>query len=65
MKLYYLDKLGWPVEVIKGRRILNFFRRLIHTRMITIKQPSCLGRGERDGKRSEKSNQYQIDGERY
>lgn len=41
MKLYYLDKLGWPVELVKGRWFLNFLRRLIHTRKITFKRPSC------------------------
>lgn len=30
-KLIFRDKLGWPVERIKGRYILNFFRLLIHT----------------------------------
>ena len=40
-RLYYLDKLGWPVEIIKGRWFLNFFRRLIHTRKNTFKRPSC------------------------
>ena len=42
MKLYYLDKFGWPVEVIEGRWFLNFFRRLIHTRKITRRRPNCL-----------------------
>ena len=32
--MQYLDKLGWPVERIKGRRVLNFLRLLIHTRKI-------------------------------
>lgn len=43
MKLYYLDKLGWPVECVKGRWFLNFIRRLIYTRKVTTEQPlSCL-----------------------
>ena len=25
------ERLGWPIERIKGRRILNFLRLLIHT----------------------------------
>ncbi len=29
-----LDKLGWPVEKIKGRKVVNFFRLLLHTRKI-------------------------------
>ena len=33
----YLDKLGWPIERIKGRRIFNFLRLLIHTRKIMRK----------------------------
>jgi TolA-binding protein len=32
--MYYLDKYGWPIEMIEGRPVLNFFRRLIHTRKI-------------------------------
>jgi hypothetical protein len=42
MRLYYLDKLGWPVERIKGRWFLNFLRILIHTRKYTFKKPYCL-----------------------
>jgi len=42
MKLYYLDKFGWSVETIKGRWLLNFLRRLIHTRRITRRRPSHL-----------------------
>ena len=34
VKLVFLDRLGWPVERIKGRPILNFLRLLIHTRKI-------------------------------
>jgi hypothetical protein len=33
----YLDRLGWPVELIEGRPILSFFRLLIHTRKIVRK----------------------------
>ncbi|MBE3139417.1 MAG: hypothetical protein IMZ53_02430 [Thermoplasmata archaeon] len=40
-RLYYLDKLGWPVELVKGRWFLNFLRILIHTRKYTFKRPSC------------------------
>lgn len=42
MRLYCLDKLGWPVERIKGRWFLNFLRILIHTRKYTFKRPGCL-----------------------
>jgi len=42
MRFYYLDALGWPVETIKGRPVLNFIRRLIHTCKITTKRPICL-----------------------
>lgn len=34
MKINFLDKYGWPVITIKGRIILNFLRRVIHTRKI-------------------------------
>lgn len=39
LKLYYLNKLGWPVETVKGRPIYNFLRLLIHTRKITTVSP--------------------------
>jgi hypothetical protein len=29
-----LDKYNWPVETIKGRPVLNFFRLLLLTRKI-------------------------------
>ena len=32
--MQYLDKLGWPVERIKGRWFLNLLRLLIHTRKV-------------------------------
>jgi hypothetical protein len=32
--MVFLDKLGWPVTTVKGRPILNFIRRCIHTRKI-------------------------------
>jgi len=32
--MQYLDRLGWPVERIKGRWFLNILRLLIHTRKI-------------------------------
>lgn len=32
--MQFLDKHGWPVERIKGRRITNLIRLLIHTRKI-------------------------------
>jgi len=32
--MQFLDKLGWPVERVKGRPVLNFLRLLIHTRKI-------------------------------
>jgi len=34
VKLVFLDRLGWPVEGVKGKPILNFLRLLIHTRSI-------------------------------
>ena len=37
LKIWFLDRFGWPVEKIKGRPVLNFFRLLIHTRKITTK----------------------------
>jgi hypothetical protein len=56
-RIYCLDKLGWPVVCIKGRPVLNLFRKLIHTRRITFKRPECLGpielkRKEKDGLRT-------------
>lgn len=33
-KLFICDKDGWPVETIKGRRIRNFIRLLIHGRKL-------------------------------
>ncbi len=35
--MVFLDKLGWPIELIKGRPITNFIRCLIHTRKIVRK----------------------------
>jgi len=32
--MQFLDKYGWPVERIKGKYVLNFFRLIIHTRCI-------------------------------
>ena len=37
IKIWFLDKNDWPVERIKGRPIVNFFRLLIHTKKITTK----------------------------
>lgn len=37
--MYYYDKHMWPVEVPKGRPILKWIRRLIHTRKITFRPP--------------------------
>lgn len=39
----FLDKLGWPVELVEGRPVLNFFRLLIHTRKIVRRwePPKC------------------------
>lgn len=42
MKLYFLDKWGYPVVTFKGRPIVNLIRRLLHTRKITRRRPSCL-----------------------
>lgn len=35
--MIFLDKLGWPVETVPGRHVLNFLRRCIHTRRIVRK----------------------------
>ena len=43
VKVYYLDKYRYPVELRKGRRFQNFLSLLIHTRRITTKRPRCLG----------------------
>ena len=32
--MVFLDRLGWPVETVKGRPVLNFLRLLIHTRKV-------------------------------
>ena len=32
--MVFLDKYGWPVECIKGRPVINFIRRVLHTRSI-------------------------------
>lgn len=34
LKLFVCDKYGWPVTRIKGRWILNFFRKLIYGRKL-------------------------------
>ena len=36
-EMKFLDKYGWPVVLIEGRPVLNFIRRLIHTRKIVRK----------------------------
>jgi hypothetical protein len=35
--MQFLDRLGWPVERVKGRPVLNLIRLLIHTRRIVRK----------------------------
>lgn len=30
IRLLPIDKMGWPVEMIEGKPVLNFIRRLIH-----------------------------------
>ncbi len=40
--MQFLDKLGWPIERIKDRPILNFLRLLIHTRKIKRGKFVCL-----------------------
>lgn len=30
----FLDKYGWPVGRIKGKKVINFIRLLLHTRKI-------------------------------
>lgn len=32
--MVFLDKYGWPVERIKGKKFINFIRLLLHTRSI-------------------------------
>ena len=32
--MQFLDKYGWPVESEKGRPIMKWLRRLVHTRKI-------------------------------
>ncbi len=32
--MVFLDKYGWPVEIIEGKWFQNLVRRLIHTRKI-------------------------------
>lgn len=46
--MVFLDSLGWPVERIKGRPVLNALRLLIHTRKIvrTWKPPRPSNRYE-------------------
>lgn len=34
MRILFIDKNGYPVEKIKGRRITNIIRILLHTRSI-------------------------------
>ena len=36
--MVFLNRFGWPVERIKGRRLLNAIRFVIHTRKIISKQ---------------------------
>lgn len=33
-KILFINKNGWPIESIKGHRIISFMRRLIYTRKI-------------------------------
>jgi len=42
VKFYYIDKLGWPVERIKGRPFTSAIRLLLHTRRVTTRRPRCL-----------------------
>ena len=35
--MQFLDNLGWPVERVEGRPVLNFLRLCIHTRKIVRK----------------------------
>ena len=48
--MIWRDKLGWPVEMVKGRRILNFVRLLIHTNLrrtwLGTRCPGCGKKGE-------------------
>jgi len=36
MKIKFIDKYGYPVEVFEGRWFINFIRRIIHTRKIKV-----------------------------
>jgi len=35
VEFYYLDRMGWPLEVVKSQPLRKFIRRLLHTRKIT------------------------------
>jgi len=35
-KIKFLDKYGYPIEIIKGKYIQNIIRRMIHTRRLGI-----------------------------
>ncbi len=35
LKIWFLDKDGWPVETVRGHPIQNFIRLLLHTKKIT------------------------------
>lgn len=37
LKIWFLDKDGWPVETVRGHPIQNFIRLLLHTRRITTR----------------------------
>lgn len=45
VRLYFLDRLGWPVEMINGRPITNLVRLLLHTRRVTTRRPIALDAG--------------------
>jgi len=33
-KLWFIDKYGYPVECVKGHKLICFIRKLIHTRKL-------------------------------
>ncbi len=43
LKIYFIDKDGWPMELVKGRYFQNALRLVLHSRRITTKRPRCLG----------------------
>lgn len=36
LKIIIKDKLGWPVETVRGRWFFNLIRRIIHGRKVEV-----------------------------